>query len=226
MQFDNPPAGREVTGRCQMWLSFLPTAITDNQIPWCFLTTYKHCARNWLWHGPGKAGKHSLLFKAGRPWDHGQRSTWGWHCCETGVMGVPQQLSGNGCSNGTDSTQMLQGQFEYLLESPVDWTNSIAQVLERWKFKVRPYPSPATNDLWFVTIFVLPLCIMRWGHGPWLKLLCNKIIQIINNNELSFIMCLALLKIPCEQFPWVPCEQSVRIFIILMQFENVVQMTL
>lgn len=44
--------------------------------------------------------------------------------------------------------------------------------------------------------------------------------QIINNNnELSFIMCLALLKIPCEQL------LSVRIFNVLMQFENVVQMT-
>lgn len=102
-------------------------------------------ARNWPWHGPGKAGRHSLLFR-----DRETVGSWSeehlrtdtavrWECLS--------QLSGNGCSNGTDSTQMLQGQFEPLLESPVDWSNSIAQVLERWKFKARPYPSHTTNDI-------------------------------------------------------------------------------
>lgn len=40
-----------------------PFFLRPLQTTWYFLTSYKHCARNWEWHGPGQAGRSSLLFR-------------------------------------------------------------------------------------------------------------------------------------------------------------------
>lgn len=146
----------ERSQRCQMWLPFLPKAITDNLVfSYLLQTLCKELGVAWT-----RPGWEKLIALQG--WGGceimGRGAPGDWHCCELWVMRVPQ-LS----SNSTNSTQMCQGQFEHSLESPADWSNSMAQVLERWEFKVRLYPSHATNNLWLVTInglFVLALCIM------------------------------------------------------------------